>query len=204
MIERVRFITHAVGTWLGLRTLPIGILYLYLSIQTLGLRGFPQQGDCTLSGPLFLLMMLALVGIELYYSRAIGRVKLISRQLPLLITGVVVVMGMAGWVIDTSYILPVSLFALFMAVCYISYGWMEKRPFQLSIGILLIVAGTFPILLNISQRNPIFGTTGFVILFLIFLLFTVGGILDHLTIMRAINSALPKTDVQGGEDVRAG
>lgn len=205
MIERIRFITHAVGSWMGLRTIPIGILYLYLSIQNLGLHGFPQQGDCTLFLPLFLLMILAFVGIELYYRRSIGKVNLISRSLPLLIAGpVLVVIGIGGWVIDTYYILPVSLFAFFMAFCNISYGWMEKRPFQLSLGILLAVAGFLPIILNISQRDPLFGTSGFVIMFLIFLLFTVGGLLDHLTIMRVLHTPLLPADVQGGEDVRAG
>jgi hypothetical protein len=205
MIERIRFVTHAVGSWLGLRTVPIGILYLYLAIQQLDLRGFPQQGDLTLFCPLFLLVILGFIGIELYYRRTIGQVKLWPRSASAIITAVVVmIIGMAGWVIDTGYILPVSLFALFMAICNLIFGWTEKRSFQVTIGVLLAIAGFLPIILNIPQKDLIFGTGGFVIMFLVFLMFTMGGILDHLTIVRALRSSSLNADAQGGEDVRAG
>jgi len=179
-------------------------LYLYFTVQKLGLKGFPRQGDLSLSCPLFLLMILGFVGIELYYRRAVGQVKLEHGPISsLILIMVIMIIGIVGWMVDTAYIIPVSLFALFMGICSMIFGWLEKRPFQFSIGILLIIAGLLPIFLLKSPKDAIFGTSGFLIMLLIFLLFTVGGIIDHLTIMRSLRPSLFETDLKGGEDVRA-
>jgi hypothetical protein len=205
MIKRIRFITHAVGSWLGLRTLPVGVMYLYLAVQKLDLPGFPRQGDLTLLCPLFLLLIFGFVGIELVYRRAIGVVRLFPLSVTMWVVSVLcVVLGISGWEIDTTLLLPIGLFALIMAMFSLFYGWMEKRPFQFVIGILLVIAGFLPIILNKSSGDPIFGTTGFVVMSLIFLLFSVGGILDHLTIMNGLHTTLIPVDAEGGEDARAG
>lgn len=195
-LKRVRYVAANFYSLQGLKLVPLGLLYLWWAakegewIEVPGwLNDFISAFGYSLAFGLYWL-------IQVYYTRNYGRV-LPKRGVPrtardwlVMFAMIALVMAMVGtFVIDRVWHPPVLLFGLELAAAMLIIFWPRRAYVPHNIALAVVIAGLslLPLVEGVSSspalRPP-------VMLFLVLgLQLFVGGIFDHLMLVRSLKPA---------------
>lgn len=182
----VRYITRNFDALQGLKMVPFGLFFLAMGAGWLG-----EQGDLSLSLPAFVLTLLVSWLISRYYTRIIGRVNSERSNLVnnfLLPLAVILILWVAA-AIDYSMRLPVSVFGLTLAIILFFWWWLQEQRTRIHYAIMasLIVLISLAPLAGIGEGWLIIQPSGTVFHLLVGAIFVLGGILDHLILVKSFN-----------------
>jgi hypothetical protein len=203
-LELIRYATQNYGNLQGLRMIPMGLWYFAVAAGWLG-----KQGDLTYSWPALILAIGLWFALGLYYRHRFGRVNHAGLNLGVFKLGanspIWLMVGLViGWIIfvilsalalfDTRFNLPISTMGMVIAIG-VALVWclpsFRRRMHYLVISILIAGISFLP-LVGIFPQSDANGYPGGPILFIAFgLVFTAGGLLDHLILLQAFKP-LPK------------
>lgn len=179
-LPRVRFVTGQFCSLQGLRIVPIG---LYLVLFAAGWLG--RQGDCTLQLPAILLALALYLAAGRYYERRFGRVQRASqRAVEALIVVVALIAFVAAGALNAAGQLPVSMTGLAMAAflfaVYAAHGSRYRWHYAV-LGAGMLVLSLLPLVWKqpgLDLDRVLLGAFG--------LAYVVGGMLDHLLLVRTL------------------
>lgn len=182
----VRYITRNFDALQGLKMVPFGLFFLAMGAGWLG-----EQGDLSLSLPAFVLTLLVSWLISRYYTRNFGRVNSERSNLVnnfLLPLAVILILWVAA-AIDYSMRLPVSVFGLTLAIILFFWWWLQEQRTRIHYAIMasLIVLISLAPLAGIGEGWLIIQPSGTVFHLLVGAIFVLGGILDHLILVKSFN-----------------
>lgn len=182
----VRYITRNFDALQGLKMVPFGLFFLAMGAGWLG-----EQGDLSLSLPAFVLTLLVSWLISRYYTRIFGRVNSERSNLVnnfLLPLAVILILWVAA-AIDYSMRLPVSVFGLTLAIILFFWWWLQEQRTRIHYAIMasLIVLISLAPLAGIGEGWLIIQPPGTVFHLLVGAIFVLGGILDHLILVKSFN-----------------
>lgn len=182
----VRYITRNFDALQGLKMVPFGLFFLAMGAGWLG-----EQGDLSLSLPAFVLTLLVSWLISRYYTRIFGRVNSERSNLVnnfLLPLAVILILWVAA-AIDYSMRLPVSVFGLTLAIILFFWWWLQEQRTRIHYAIMasLIVLISLAPLAGIGEGWLIIQPSGTVFHLLVGAIFVLGGILDHLILVKSFN-----------------
>lgn len=182
----VRYITRNFDALQGLKMVPFGLFFLAMGAGWLG-----EQGDLSLSLPAFVLTLLVSWLISRYYTRNFGRVNSERSNLVnnfLLPLAVILILWVAA-AIDYSMRLPVSVFGLTLAIILFFWWWLQEQRTRIHYAIMasLIVLISLAPLAGIGEGWLIIQPPGTVFHLLVGAIFVLGGILDHLILVKSFN-----------------
>ena len=182
----VRYITRNFDALQGLKMVPFGLFFLAMGAGWLG-----EQGDLSLSLPAFVLTLLVSWLISRYYTRNFGRVNSERSNLVnnfLLPLAVILILWVAA-AIDYSMRLPVSVFGLTLAIILSFWWWLQEQRTRIHYAIMasLIVLISLAPLAGIGEGWLIIQPSGTVFHLLVGAIFVLGGILDHLILVKSFN-----------------
>lgn len=183
---RVRYITRNFDALQGLKMVPFGLYFLAMGAGWLG-----KQGDLSLSLPAFVLTLLVYWLTGRYYTRNFGRVNSERSNLVnnfLLPLAVILILWVAA-AIDYSMRLPVSVFGLTLAIILFFWWWLQEQRTRIHYAIMasLIVLISLAPLAGIGEGWLIIQPPGTVFHLLVGAIFVLGGILDHLILVKSFN-----------------
>lgn len=123
-LEQVRFITANYSRLQGLRSVPIGIF-----IGLAGVWSSLPAGQGDLGIPLIMLVLAALayIGVDRYYARTFGKVTITNRERnnEIIVAILFGIVALAGFIFDTSGILPISTWGLVFAAGLLVDFWQS-------------------------------------------------------------------------------
>lgn len=178
----------------GLRTVPVGILSVFVSIWAL----YNQGSSANLSQPILVAVVIALLHwlVDLYYKRMFGQVKQTprQRQWEFVISAGGGFLALLAFIFDTMEILPISILGLVLAVSFFEYIWRVNRSEWKNVLVLFPENTAAAILIAIISLLPLFGISfwhilgiesqivGIVIIFGIMII--LGGVWGHIRLLR--------------------
>jgi hypothetical protein len=124
---QIRYMAANYSRLQGLRTLPIGMLLIYVSIWSL----YNQGSTADLGTPILVAIAAALLYwiTDRYYNHVFGQVKPSSgnRKWEFIVSVILGVLAFLAFVLDTARFLPISVLGLVFAVCFLEYLWRTDR-----------------------------------------------------------------------------
>ena len=190
-LKRVRYVTSYFSALQGLKLVPLGLLFLLFAAQAAGWRGLGRQGDCTLTLPLLLVVIALYFVIGRYYDLTFGRVQYAARGVGDLAV-LAWVIGLVGAIVAEMIWKPaVSLIGLVIATGFVGGGFRSKRWYYIVLGGLTAGVSLLPIWLNSPLAGQYFGSFSFTFNFALGLTYLLGGLVDHLLLVRAFKAAPP-------------
>lgn len=183
---RVRYITRNFDALQGLKMVPFGLFFLAMGAGWLG-----EQGDLSLSLPAFVLTLLVYWLISRYYTRNFGHVNSERSNLVnifFLPLAVILILWVAA-AMDYSMRLPVSVFGLTLAIILFFWWWLQEQRTRIHYAIMasLIALISLAPLAGIGEGWLIIQPPGTVFHLLVGAIFVMGGILDHLILVKGFN-----------------
>jgi hypothetical protein len=183
--DRYSAFTRAYQSLQGLRLLPLGLFFLVMGFQQLGVSWLGKQGDCSITLPLLLAGFAAWFLIGRYYERTFGKVELAGPDLkgelkvflfPAILIGVSIIENV---LYRMGILLRVSLIELTIGIGWILAGRVTSRWYYTLIGVLTLIFSIIPLLVHTSVGDRMFGTFGiaFTFFFGVCMIFT--ALLDH-------------------------
>lgn len=179
---RIRYTTRNFESLQGLKMVPFGLFFMVMGAGWLG-----EQGNLSLSLPAFLLTILAYWLIGRYYDRNYGRVNSERTSLANKILFPLVVLGL--WfttALDYWLRLPVSIFGLTLAVVLFGWWWLQEQRMRTHYAIMagLIALISLAPLVGIGEGWSIIQPPETLFHLLVGVILLVGGILDHLILVK--------------------
>lgn len=141
--DDIRFITRYYEGLRGWMNLPVALVFIALATQHLFPGPLWQQGDCTITLPLFAVAIAAMAPINLYYRKRYGAVQVLRPGQYTWISAVALIsIILIGWIDDRLFPrLPVSLYVLVIAGWMAAAGWDRRRwYYRVFAGVLALVA----------------------------------------------------------------
>ncbi|MGB3635452.1 MAG: hypothetical protein WA982_15525 [Rubrobacteraceae bacterium] len=200
-LERVRYVTENYEDLQGMKRVPIGLMVLIAYVFMVSAE-FEITTKLVADIVLTLALLVAgalLVGhfwIRRYYENRYGRVRVVPRifRRRRVYSGLAVLAMMfatfylAGWVYEMQNVEPYPFFLILFGMMEVFDRWPELRfrPHHFFLGASMTLAGLL-LLILVVQGNPyteslfLHALVGFFVLQL-----TVGGILDHLLLVRTM------------------
>lgn len=197
-LSRMRYVAANYYLLQGLRFAPLGVVFFLWAALRLGWVSLPPSVSDFLKDWGFGLALLCYPLLQIYYERTFGRAGFeckpsgTSWRTMMGIMGLVMLAVLGSIVLEIVLKLPVRLFGLVVAALVLAYFWPRRRfaahyiALGLSIGLASIAASLMG--LQLSQDWPI---TGALYLFMLGALFLVGGLFDHMLLVRTFKP-LPK------------
>jgi hypothetical protein len=164
--EKFSDFTRAYKSFQGLRTLPLGIFFLIVGLQALGVTWFGKQGDFSITLPFFLASLISWRLIGRYYDHMFGKVEPIeldlkgelkSYILPAIIFAAIILEIVLGRFGIMVFVAPV---ALTFGIWWIYFGWTRSRWYYTLAGILLTFFSFTPLLSLLPIGDPVFEPLG--------------------------------------------
>jgi hypothetical protein len=189
-LRQLHNVTRNYSVLRGLQYVPFGLFFLAVSTFQLGWLHLPAQwsGDPTpIVFGAFLVSLILYPFISNYYERVFGHVEQVqANKLDVIIMWLVIFVLAEGAIrIDSTMSLPISATGLVIALVLFS-NWWRTNSFRTHILVLAILMGLISLLplLGFTALSKLFLPTngGFMLAF--GLLLSVGGICDHLLLMR--------------------
>jgi hypothetical protein len=186
--------TRAYKSLQGLRSLPLGIFFLLMGLQQLGVTWLGEQGDCTITLPLLLACFAAWFLIGRYYARTFGNVELdmpdLKGELKIFIFPVILiaVIILENVLYRIGIPLPVSLIELTLGIGWIYAGRITSRWYYTLMGVLTVAFSFIPLLTDTSVGSRMFGTFGIAFTFFFGAAIIITALLDH---FRLVGSFTP-------------
>lgn len=199
-LQKIRFITANFPILQGLKLMPVGIILSYASVFNDAQVG-KETRDLSIPCLLTPLFIAAYVLIHLYYQRTFGRVESTtkSRGKDFLVSMVVLAVGYAAFAVDSMRWIPVSFFALFLALVLLwTQAWMVRQAGSKNLALfppgLVCIALIFLSALLPLMRDKAAGLFGFhyamtLVGVVIGILYMFYGVLEHLFLVRSLGSA---------------
>lgn len=184
-LKQVRYVTRFYSVLKGLKLVPFGIYIFVLSFRHIGWTGLGEEGDCTYTLPLLILMIILYFVIDRYYAKRFGEVKPVKGEdgwwkgiLPLAIL-------MAAIVLENIILTPFSLTGVTIAAFLIYSGILTRRWHYLAGGVAMIIVSLLPLAVGSEPTNRIYGTMGFVWGLTFGSVWMIIGLIDHFILVRA-------------------
>ena len=153
----IRYMAANYSRLQGLRTLPIGILLIYVSIWSM----YNQGPTADLGAPILVAIAAALLYwvTDRYYNRVFGQVKPSSgsRKSELIVSVILGVLAFLAFVLDTARVLPINALGLVFAVCFLEYLWRTNRSEWKKVFLFFPENIAAAALLTIISILPLFG-----------------------------------------------
>ena len=195
-LKQTRFLTKNYSNLQGLRTLPMGLCLLLVSLWANAQHGPARD----LSLPLLMAgaCLLLFLAIDRYYKRVFGRVKSLLSRADLLLWGAAGILALAAFLVDsnTALNLPFSTLGLVFAADLLVSGLLfwgrAKLPLvgNLLLAVVIAILSILPVL-GFSGWWTVLGIKHSVLaltsLFGVYVI--IGGVIGHIYFIRA----LPKT-----------
>ena len=196
--EDIRFITRYYESLRGLIYLPFAAFIILMATQEFFPSPLWQQGDCTITLPLFIAGTLSILPINRYYRKRYGSVQVARPGQFVMYAAIAVVsIFLSGW-LDAKVLTgwPVSLYVLVTAAWMFAAGIHPRRWYYRVFAAILLALAFFPALQN--RLEPQHYRSLFNGLFnLIFGLgFGIMRILDHLLLTRLLRPAQEAPNAQ--------
>ncbi len=180
-LARIRFVAGSFYYLQGLRLVPLGLWTIAFAAGWFG-----RQGDCTVSLPTLILVIVLYKLIGVYYDRHFGRVErsAADRRLDWISLAIAVdAIWLATWV-DSTGKLPISLLGLALAGFLLSVHLRSPGGYRLYYAILaalLALLSLAPLALRQAPKDisPL-------LLAALGGAYIVGGVLDHLVLARSL------------------
>lgn len=182
---RIRIINRYYGMLQGLKAIPFGLLLFVLAAQDLGWLG--ERGNCSVTLPLFFVMLAVLFAIDQYYVNTLGRVKPVNRRSQMQETTMFLLIFALVIVTENLIQPPYSLLGLAVGGMFLSTGMRSKRYYYLPLGAIVVIASFLPWFMNVPLTDVIYGSLGVALKVIIGLAIMLAGIIDHFMMMRALN-----------------
>ena len=189
-IQRYRNIVRSYPALQGLRIIPLGLLFLILSLQRLNLPVLGRQGDCTITLPLLLVAFASWFWVGKYYEKTFGKVEGLVGRGRLFIDGPLGLFVFIAVVVLENILFqnhlgpPFSLIEFTTAAAVLYVGIKTQRWYYTLSGALVGIASFLPLILGVGVGDPIFGDFGMVFSILYGLIIIFIGVLDHLRLVR--------------------
>ena len=155
--HQIRYMTANYSRLQGLRTVPIGMLIIYVSIWSL----YNQGPTADLGTPILVAMVAALLYwiIDRYYNHAFGQVVPSSgkRTGEFIVSVILGALALLAFVVDTARVLPISVLGLVFAVCFLEYLWRTDRSEWKKVVLFFPENIAGAALLTIVSILPLFG-----------------------------------------------
>lgn len=155
--HQIRYMTANYTRLQGLRTLPIGLLIIYVSIWSL----YNQGPTADLGTPILVAMVAALFYwiTDRYYNHAFGQVVPSSgkRKGEFIASMILGALALLAFVLDTARILSISVLGLVFAVCFLEYLWRTDRSEWKQVVFIFPENIAAAVLLTVVSILPIFG-----------------------------------------------
>jgi hypothetical protein len=184
--DRTRIITRYMGLLQGLKAIPFGLLLFVLAAQDIGLLG--EAGNCAVSLPLFLSMLIMLFVIDTYYVNQFGRIKPINRRAQIHETTIFLSLFALLIVLENWLSPPFSLLSVAVGALFIQTGLKSKRYHYLPLAAVVIVGAFLAWFQGVPLNDPFFGSLGIMFKVLIGTVIMLAGIIDHFLMMRALRT----------------
>ena len=154
---QIRYMTANYSRLQGLRTVPIGMLIIYVSIWSL----YNQGPTADLGTPILVAIAAALLYwvTDRYYNRVFGQVKPSSgsRKSEFIVSVILGVLAFLAFVLDTARVLRISVLGLVFAVCFLEYLWRTDRSEWKKVFLFFPENVAAAALLTIISILPLFG-----------------------------------------------
>src|SRR5512138_3619162 len=174
----------------GLRIIPFGVYILVLGLQRLGLPGLGQQGDCTITLPLLLVVAVLWFLIGRYYRERFGMVEPLPRRNQAwkeiaMFAGTIGIILLENGLYRMGIKMPISIAEFGLAAMILVSGLTTHRWYYIVSGIILLAASGLPMVSPKGVADPVYGTFGlsFSVIFGICILAV--GLLDHFKLVRS-------------------
>jgi hypothetical protein len=196
--KQTHFLAANYSSLQGLRSVPVGLLLLFVSIWANGQHG-PVR-NLTLPILFGVATLAFLIVIDQYYSHVFGRVQrtITSRRIDLIGSIIFCILALGAFMLDTNYDFSLSsvglVFAAFFLVEYLKVILLYKNRFfvvNLVMSILIIMVSILP-LLGLANFWSIFGIKHPLlgVLIMVGVIMVIGGLGAHFYFVRS----LPRTE----------
>lgn len=207
-LERVRYVAENYEYLQGLTRIPVGLMSLvvYLLVVFTGFEittKFVADIVLTLALLVGVVLIVGFFGIRRYYENRYGRVRVIPRifRRRRIYGGLVafiiflILFGLGFLTSAANVWEPYPLFLVFMDVTEVIDRWPERviRPHYFIIGVLMAIAGSILWTMEVSQVGYPEDIFLHLLAAVLILYLVVGGIVDHLLLVRTMKS-LPEED----------
>lgn len=182
--ERSKIIIRYYGMLQGLKAIPFGMLLFILAFQDLGWLG--EAGNCSVTLPLFLVMLAFLFAIDQYYVNHLGRVKPVNRRTQMQETTVFLSIFALVIVLENFLQPPFSLLGVAVGGLFFWIGINSKRYYYLPLGAMVVIASFLPWFLAVPLTDPVYGSLGVMLKMVFGLVIMLAGVIDHFMLMRAL------------------
>lgn len=191
-LERVRYVAENYEQLQGLRNVPIGLMVLLAGVFTLFPSGLAYFGPVISEAFIYLLFVVLIATVLLYsfignyYERRFGLVRTFSlnKKQAVAVATLSIVLLVVGS-INLAFQPSIHMIWLVWGLSVTSIHWWERhfRMHYVVIGVLVVGVSFLP-LLGITSVSLSYETGGLLVFLGIF--YVVGGVCDHLLLMRAM------------------
>ena len=201
IFQKTKWVTENFENLKGLITVPFGIVFLFLAIWNASQLGITPAGkDIGLPMLMVVLAILSTILISQYYAKKFGKVKpLVQYQIR---SVVIVISFLILYFISTFLEVfiymrvkhPVSIQSLVWAIFFIIPFLTRKQTIYLVFSILFIILAVMPafgLLPYESVFDPETGVWGYL---LIGLTMSIGGMVDHFTLIKNLPAAIGEVE----------
>jgi hypothetical protein len=154
---QIQFIAANYSRLQGLRSIPVGMLVVFVSVWAL----YNQGPTADLSAPILVTIVAALLYwlADHYYNRVFGKVKQTPHQRKWEFVSSVGfgVLGLLAFGLDTTEVLPISTLGLVFAISFFEYFWRTNKPEWGTIFTLFPENAVAAILVLVVSMLPLFG-----------------------------------------------
>lgn len=192
--RRIQYVTANYGELQGLRLVPLGLFFFTQAAGKAGIEPWTavtvptSWAQTAVCAPALLLF----VAIGIYYRRTFGNVSPPPASARSVLSGIVifgsyvlgVTLDLIGWRNDWP---PVSLLALLFGLRISTAHLVRDGRAQMHyvlLGGMLAGTSLLPLAAGVGLDDPIFGSGGAISTIVLGLLCIVGGVLDHLMLVR--------------------
>jgi hypothetical protein len=191
IVQQTRFFTQNYPQLQGLRTFPVGLLLLVITLWA-NIQHGPAR-DFTVPILAALVCLALYIVIDRYYNRVYGKVKRAVPHSELVWMAIYAVLALGAFIIDTSNLISISLLGLVFAFAFISASVWYWRPATILFSINVILAVLLALLsfLPLVTQLEWWRFFGFRSLLLTFtflysFLFMADGIIVHVYFIRSL------------------